>query len=134
LARLSGLRRRVETHLKHLKQTLQLDVLRCTTVEGVLKELTVFVLIDTLVRRVMGEAARRQGVPPERISFIDAWRWLRHARPGDDLPELVVNPDRPGRADPRVRKRRPKKFPLLKLPRAVLRKAMGKKKVAAYLT
>jgi hypothetical protein len=88
LAQLYGLRWQVETNLKHLKQTLKMDVLRCGTVEGVLKELTVFVLIYNLVRRVVCEAARRQGVKPERISFIDAWRWLRHARPGEELPKL----------------------------------------------
>jgi hypothetical protein len=67
----------------------------------------------------------------ERISFIDAWRWLRHARPGDELPTLVVNPERPSRAEPRVRKRRPKGFPLMKRPRAVLRKELLTKKDAA---
>jgi hypothetical protein len=131
LAKLYGLRWTVETNLRHLKQTLHLDVLRCQTVEGVLKELAVFVLIYNLVRRVMWEAARRQEVAPERISFIDAWRWLRHAQPGDELPKLVVNPERPGRAEPRVRKRRPKGFPLLRRPRAVLRKALLTKKDAA---
>jgi hypothetical protein len=131
LARLFGLRWQVETNLKHLKQTLGMDVLRCTTVEGVLKELTLFVLVYNLVRRVMCEAGRRQDVLPDRISFIDAWRWLRHACPGDALPNLVVNPLRPGRWEPRVRKRRPKEFPVMKRPRDVLRKELRTKKVAA---
>jgi hypothetical protein len=131
LAKLYGLRWAVETNLRHLKQTLGLDVLRCQTVEGVLKELTLLVLIYHLVRRVMWEAARRQEVAVERISFIDAWRWLRHARPGDALPALVVNPERPSRAEPRVRKRRPKEFSLMKRPRAVLRKELLRKKDAA---
>lgn len=131
LAELYGLRWTVETNLRHLKQTLRLDVLRCQTAEGVLKELAMVVLIYNLVRRVMWEAARRQDVAAERISFIDAWRWLRHARPGDALPELVVNPARPGRAEPRVRKRRPKEFSLMRRPRAQLRKEMFRQKVAA---
>jgi|HubBroStandDraft_6_1064221.scaffolds.fasta_scaffold257811_1 hypothetical protein len=131
LAALYGLRWRVETNLRHLKETLGLDVLRCTTVEGVLKELTLFVLIYNLVCRVMCEAARQQEVEPDRISFIDAWRWLRHARPGDVLPALIVNPQRPGRFEPRVRKRRPKQFPVMKRPRDVLKKELGTKKVAA---
>jgi hypothetical protein len=131
LAKLYGLRWGVETNLKHLKQTLHMDVLRCQTVEGVLKELAVFVLIYNLVRQVMWEAARRQEVAVERISFIDAWRWLRHARAGDELPRLVVNPERPGRAEPRARKRRPKQFDLLTRPRDVLRKELFAKKVAA---
>ena len=131
LARLYGLRWTVETNLKHLKQTLKMDVLHCQTVEGVLKELALFVLIYNLVRRVMWEAGRRQEVLAERISFIDAWRWLRYAQPGDELPELVVNPARPGRAEPRVRKRRPKAFPLMTRPRAVLRKELLTQRLAA---
>src|SRR5262249_40414831 len=75
-------------------------------------------------RRVMQEAARRQGVAPARISFIDAWRWLKHARPGAALPRLVVNPQRPGRVEPRVRKRRPKQYDLMRRPRAELRQAL----------
>jgi hypothetical protein len=77
-----------------------------------------------LVRRVMRQAARRQKVLPDRISFIDALRWLQEALPGEELRRLKVNPDRPGRVEPRVRKRRPKQFPLMKKPRAVLRKEL----------
>jgi len=73
---------------------------------------------------VVLEAARCQGVPPERISFIDALRWLATAQPGDMLPNLVIISQRPGRFEPRVRKRRPKVFPLMKKPRAVLKQAL----------
>jgi hypothetical protein len=131
LARLYGWRWQVETNLKHLKQTLGLDILRCEKVEGVLKELTLFVLIYNLVRRVMGIAARRQKVRPERISFIDAWRWLREAEVGEELPDLIVNPERPGRFEPRVRKRRPKQYPVMKRPRETLRKELLAKSRAA---
>jgi hypothetical protein len=121
LAKLYERRWAAETNLKYLKETLGMDVLRCGTVPGVIKELLVYVSIYNLVRRVMLEAGRRQGVAPQRISFVDALRWLRHARPGDALPRLRVNPERPGRAEPRARKRRPKKYKLLNRPRAVLR-------------
>jgi hypothetical protein len=131
LARLYGLRWTVETDLRHLKETMQMDVLRCESVAGVEKELAVFALVYNLVRRVMEEAGRRQGVAPERVSFVDALRWLQEARPGDALPPLVVNPDRPGRCQPRVRKRRPKQYPLMKRPRAELRKALFEQRPAA---
>ena len=124
LAKLYGARWRVELYLRHLKTTMKMDVLKCKTVDGVLKELTVFAIVYNLVRVVMVEAARRQGVDVERISFVDALRWLAQAKPGDELPELVVNPERPGRYEPRVRKRRPKQYPLMKKPRLVLRKAL----------
>ena len=131
LARMYGLRWQAETDLRHLKQTLGLDVLRSKTVPGVVKELLAFVIIYNLVRRVMHEAARQQGVEPARISFIDAWRWLKHARPGTELPRLAVNPERPERVEPRVRKRRPKQFPVMKRPREELRQALRKRDVAA---
>ena len=41
-----------------------------------------------------------------------------------DLSRLKVNPHRPGRVEPRVKKRRPKKFKLMNKPRAVLRAAL----------
>lgn len=131
LAELNGSRWDAEGDLKSLKQTLDLDVLRCQSVPGVLKELLVIVAVYNLVCRVRQEAARRQGEEPRRVSFADALYWLRHARPGDELPRLKVNPKRVGRAEPRVRKRRPKQFDIMRKPRAVLRQALFKKRLAA---
>jgi hypothetical protein len=111
----------IATHLGHLKTTMGLDVLTCKTVNGVRKELMIFALIYNLVRLVMGQAARRQHVPIDRISFIDALRWLGAAQDEELLPTLVVNPHRPGRDEPRVRKRRPKPYPLMTKPRLELR-------------
>ncbi len=99
--------------------------------DGVLKELTAYAIVYNLVRVVMGEAAWRQGVDVERVSFVDALRWLLEARPGEALPELVVNPARPGRAEPRVRKRRPKQYPVMKRPRSKLRKKLMAQEVVA---
>jgi len=131
LAELYQRRWSVETNFAHIKITMQMDVLHCRTVDGVLKELMVFALVYNLVRVVMLEAARRQNVEPDRISFVDAQRWLLSARPGDELVPLIVNPDRPGRVQPRVRKRRPKKYPLMQEPRSVLRKRLLNSRVTA---
>ena len=124
LAKLYGTRWRVELNLRHLKTTMKMDVLKCKTVEGVLKELTVYAIVYNLVRVVMMEAARRQGVDVERVSFVDALRWLVQARPGEEFPKLVVNPERTDRSEPRVRKRRPKQYSLMRKPRSELRKAL----------
>lgn len=124
LAELFRQRWEIETNFGHLKTTMKMDVLKCKTVQGVLKELQVFALIYNLIRQVMLEAAGRQRVDVRRISFIDALRWLQTARPGDDLPRLVVNPSRPNRLEPRVCKRRPKQYPLMNKPRAELRKEL----------
>ena len=123
LAQLYFDRWQVEVNLRHLKQTLHLDVLRCKTVDGVRKELCMIALVYNLVRLVMLTAARRQGVHPDRVSFVDALRWLRHARPDESLGELIVWPIRQ-RVEPRVRKRRPKEYPIMNRPRAELRKAL----------
>jgi len=131
LTELYGRRWQVETDLKHLKTTLGMDVLHTKSVEGVFKELTMFVLAYNLVRLAMLEAARRQDVPVERISFVDTLRWLLGVGTLDDLASIVVNPSRRFRYEPRVRKRRPKPYPLMKRPRNELRKALLSKGVAA---
>jgi hypothetical protein len=131
LAELYRKRWEAETNLKHLKTTTKMDVLRCETVAGVSKELLMFALVYNLVRVVMLEASRRQGVPVARVSFVDALRWLSEARAGDALPKLVVNPDRADRYEPRVKKRRPKQYSLMTKPRSELRKALLEKNVAA---
>jgi Transposase DDE domain len=115
----------VETHLRELKQTMRMDVLKCKTVDGITKELTVYALVYNLVRVVMQEAARRQGVAVERISFVDALRWLSTATPGEPFPDLMVNPLRLYRAEPRSIKRRPKQYPWMSSPRAVMRKRLA---------
>ncbi len=79
----------------------------------------------------MLEAARRQDVPVSRISFADACHWMRHARPGDALPKLIVNPHRPDRVEPRCNKRKPKQYDLMNKPRAVLRKLLKDKRKRA---
>jgi hypothetical protein len=61
---------------------MQMDVLHCTTGSGVLKELTVFAIVYNLVRMVMWHSAMRQHVNVERISFLDALRWLGAPSPG----------------------------------------------------
>lgn len=121
LAALYGVRWQVEGHLRDLKQTMKMDVLRSKTVNGVLKELAVYALVYNLVRVVILAAARKQNVAPQRISFIDALRWLASARPGKRLGRLVVNPERPNRCEPRAIKRRPKQYDLLTRPRRELR-------------
>jgi len=131
LAKLYGQRWQIELNFRHLKQTLRMDVLHCKTVEGVMKELTVYALVYNLIRLVMLEAARRQTTTVDRISFIDALRWLSEALHGDTPLQLRQNPDRPDRFQPRAVKRRPKEYDRLSQPRHVLRKRLLEKNDAA---
>jgi hypothetical protein len=121
LAELYFQRWQVETNFRHLKITMNMDVLHCKTVDGILKELMVFAIVYNLVRVVMVEAARHRNVDVNRISFIDALRWLITEGPRETLADLIVNPIRRDRVEPRVKKRRMKQFDLMSLPRAVLR-------------
>jgi hypothetical protein len=110
----------VETDIRHLKTTMGMEVLHCKSVEGVQKELWMFLLIYNLVRAVMVAAAKRQKVSVSRISFASALHWMRCARAGDTLPRLAIVPHRPNRLEPRVLKRRPKPYDLMIRPRKKL--------------
>lgn len=127
LAKLYEQRWQIEVNFRHLKTTMKMEILHCQTVDGVVKELYMFALAYNLVRLVILEASHRQEVPLERISFVDALRWLAAARPGDLLPDFVVNPARPNRCEPRVLKRRAKSYDLMNKPREKLRKNLEKK-------
>lgn len=122
---------RVELNFRHMKITMRMDVLRCKTVGGVMKELAMFTLAYNLIASVRTESARVQEVDVDRIGFLDAWRWLTNPEPCDDASRIVVNPTRPDRIEPRVRKRRPKQYPLMTEPRSLLRNRMLGKDVAA---
>ena len=111
VAELYGIRWRVETHLRELKTTLRMERLKCRTEAGVRKELAAYCLAYNLVHAVMVRAAARQNTTPDRISFVDALRWLLCAAPGEELPDLIVNPKRPGRYHPRVLKHTTCTFP-----------------------
>jgi hypothetical protein len=131
LAELYRLRWQVESYLGQLKTTMHMDVLHCKTMTGVRKELTVFVLIYNLVRLVILQSARLQPVDAARMSFLDALRWLETSGRGVPLAALLVNPARPDRVEPRVKKRRPKAFPFMIKPRHELRHQLVQQTVGA---
>ncbi len=121
----------VETHFAELKTTLRMRRVKSQTAEGVRKELAVYALVYNLVHMVMLEAARRQGVEADRISFVDTVRWLLSALPGEEMPALVTNPYRPDRHEPRVIKDLQDTYRKMTKPRHELRKALKKQAKAA---
>ena len=132
LPELAGLYRKrweIETNFAHLKTTMGMDVLSCQSVDGVLKELAMFALVYNLARLVMLAAARNQSAPLAQISFVDALRWLDEACHYTPTVQLCLNPVRGNRCEPRVRKRRPKPYPLMRQPRCQLRQPLAKKQV-----
>jgi hypothetical protein len=108
IAELFGMRWDIETNFRHLKTTMNMDALKCKTVDGVKKELAIFVLVYNLVRQAMLDRANKNNIPLARVSFLDTIRWLlqiQHER------RPMTNTLRRGRKMPRVVKRRPKAFP-----------------------
>ncbi|MCA1682887.1 MAG: IS4 family transposase [Actinobacteria bacterium] len=142
LATLYRARWHAELDIRSLKQTLKMDVLRCKTPEMVRKEIWAHLLVANLVRGVMAEAARGHDVLPRELSFqaarqtIQGFRSeLSHAGSSDAavLREVALKAiashrvgDRPDRVEPRVRKRRPKNYPLMHEPRPKPRKRLDK--------
>jgi len=125
IAELFRRRWEIETNFGHIKTTMGMDILKCKTVDGVLRELHAFALVYNLVRQVMLEFALQQNVPVNRISFIDAIRWLQNFDRQLPKTTLQLNPVRPDRYQPRVRKRRPKNYPLMKKPRKLLKQTLA---------
>lgn len=119
--------------IRNIKTTLGMEVLRCLTPTMVEKELWVGLLAYNLIRLLMAQAAHTAGVHPRELSFkhtVQLWsHWPVNAEPSELFRLIAQRPvgNRPGRSEPRVRKRRPKSFPWLKVPRAVARRKLRKR-------
>ena len=116
----------VELDIRNLKTTLGMEVLRCLTPTMVEKELWVYLLAYNVIRLLMAEAAQFAGLHPRELSLkhtVQLWGvWSATAlqKEPDKLIHLIAQVtvgNRPGRAEPRSRKRRPKSYPWLKVPR-----------------
>jgi len=138
LTELYGYRwRAAETSLRHLKTTLNVEFLAAKSPEMVRKELWAHLLAYNLLRSVMEQAAPRANFQRERLSLQGtrqgfrailsdlavATQPMRTALYADLLKEVARDwlPQRPQRQEPRVVKRRPKPFPRMRQPRAVLK-------------
>lgn len=108
----------IETCFGYLKTTMKLDVLKCRTMDGIRKELVIYMMVYNMVRIQMLIAAGRQNVHVKRVSFIDAIRQLGARMTGlRGTEDLIINPVRPGRQEPRLKRRRPKNYSLLTVSR-----------------
>ena len=129
-----------EVNLKHIKTTLGMDILSCETPEMVRKEIYVYLLAYNLLRSLMYDAGTTSGLNPIRLS-LQATRqhlnnftpkWINKTQKGfQKLYKIMLKKvadsyqeKRVGRVDPRVRKRRPKAYPLMQEPRQILRAKM----------
>lgn len=122
LAALYLSRWRIEVNLRHLKRTLGMERLKCQSIDGVLRELWVFVLVYNAVCVLRGKAAGAQSVPIGRVGFVDALRWWLIETRGNPaavgkVPRLKLWPDRTGRSHPRYLKRGSSPFKVMAVPR-----------------
>ena len=97
------------------------------------KQLWVHLLAYNVIRLLMAQAACNAGVDPRGLSFkhtVQLWtewvsRGLCATKDRQRLFTLIAQckvGHRPGRIEPRMRKRRPKPYPWLKTPRAQARR------------
>ena len=145
LASLYRARWNAELDLRSLKQTMQMDILRCKTPELVRKEIWTHILAYNLIRTIIAQAASKHHIEPRAISFKGAIQTLEAFQPliatqGErdsthrlhlyqKLLDAVAThrvADRPDRFEPRQRKRRQKKYDRMMKPRNVLKREILK--------
>ena len=124
-----------EVDIRSIKSTMQMDILRCKTPDMVHKEIWTHLLAYNLLRTVMAVAANENDIEPRKVSFKGAKQALtafapkiEAARPEDrtQLIDAMLTTiayhrvgNRPGRWEPRARKRRPKPAARLTQPRHI---------------
>ncbi|WP_217909540.1 IS4 family transposase [Desulfosediminicola flagellatus] len=125
----------VELFFRDIKITMGMDILRCQTPELIRKELVMHFIAYNCIRRLMYEAAEKADLPVRKLSFKGILQAIRSWSPQinreelsrvemnkllNDLHEALADSplkQRPGRSEPRCRKRRPKAYQLLTKPR-----------------
>ena len=137
---------RVELFFDDIKTTMDMDVLRTKSPAMVCRELLMHMIAYNLLRL----AVARSGGSPERTSFKGTLDRVQVWEPyiiGESSPRKRAHavaemlaaiaggqvPNRPGRREPRVKKRRPKTYQLMTSPRARMRELphRGKRRKAA---
>jgi hypothetical protein len=141
LAELYGLRWQAEINLDQIKTTLGMEMLKAQSPEMVRKEIYVHLMAYNLLRYLMWQAGFQSNQAPLRLSvqgcrqsfnqfrsrLAEAGR-VRLPRFCQSLLEMIAEtivPLRPNRYEPRKRKRRPKAFPLMNEPRAILKQKLA---------
>jgi hypothetical protein len=125
----------VELFFRDIKTTMGMDVLRCQTPEMIRKEILMNFIAYNCIRQLMSEAAKEADIAVRDVSFKGSLQALRNWEPHfnqakvsraerlrlmSDLYEAITDTpirQRPGRSEPRCRKRRPKNYELMTAPR-----------------
>jgi len=131
----------IETRIGSVKTTLEMDVLRSKGVKAVRSEVAATILAYNLTWTVIHQAAQQTDTPADRISFAGAIKTILsfssvlRATSGSHRAHIYtrmldhvashINPDRPGRAEPRLVKRDRRRYGYLKIPRQQAREGLS---------
>ena len=142
IAELYGFRWNAELDILQIKQTFNLDHVRCKSPEMVLRELWVTLLAYNLIRKLTATAAAVHDKQPRHLGFNRACQtvlasWMLISTGSCSNPTAMYTTllkhiadnevaYRPGRIEPRVLKRRRHRYPLMKRPRQELQAELGK--------
>ena len=138
LAQLYGYRWQVEIDLRHLKTTMKMDFIKAKSPQMVEKEFYVHLLAYNLIRSVLWDTCIIYEISSLTLSFKGAIQYILSFLPLLAILEnrfaiymkmlsLIAQtklPERPFRIEPRVIKKRPKAFPMMKRPRQELRQQL----------
>ena len=120
-----------ELDIRSIKHSMHMDVLRCKTPDMVHKEIWCHLLAYNLLRGTMVESAKRNDVRPRQLSVKGAMQAVESFTPAmmavdgnDAIYDALLNTvsahrvgDRPGRQEPRFKKRRPAWQQYMTIPR-----------------
>ena len=136
IVKLYGRRWEVEIDLRHVKSAMKMKVLSGKLPHTVTLEIRAHLLAYNVLRILMWQAGTKHRVDPLRLSLertrhemLAYYKACAPRRPKrfqkllDDVASHRI-PDRPGRVEPRVVKRRHSKFPYMTQPRDVLRREL----------
>lgn len=142
LAELYSYRWNAELDILQIKQTLNLDHVRCKSPQMVRRELWVTLLAYNLIRKLIATSAVVHDRQPRHLGFTLACQtvlasWMLFSTGScSNATAMYTNlltyiasnevANRPGRIEPRVLKRRRDRYPLMKCPRDQLRKDLWK--------
>jgi hypothetical protein len=133
-----------EVDIRSIKQTMQMDAMRCKTPDMVHKEIWTHLLAYNLLRTVMAVAARENDIEPREVSFKGAKQTVTSFAPKIEAAESHNRAtlldamlkaiayhrvrNRPGRWEPRAVKRRPMRHNRLRQPRDVAKQRANREK------
>jgi len=133
-----------ELDIRSIKHSLHVDVLRCKTPEMVRKEIWCHLLAYNLLRGTMVECAKRNDVLPRQLSVKGTMQAVESFTPAmmaidgsDTLYDAMLTTvsahrvgNRPGRQEPRYKKRRPAWQQYMTIPRHKSKRRLNREAVS----